>query len=86
MQIDGTEQEGYPGTNENIEWTSSVSAELEYGSHSGSMQVQSGTQFGYGDAAANTLFRDEDEDDRTSHMSVSLTYDGEVDESESKRR
>ncbi|CAH8275280.1 unnamed protein product [Arabidopsis lyrata] len=86
MQIDGTEQEGYPGTNENIEWTSPVSAELEYGSHSGSMQVQSGTQFGYGDAAANTLFRDEDEDDRTSHMSVSLTYDGEVDESESKRR
>ncbi|KAG7541396.1 WRKY domain superfamily [Arabidopsis thaliana x Arabidopsis arenosa] len=88
MQIDGTEQEGFAGTNDNIEWTSPVSAELEYGSHSGSMQVQSGTQFGYGDAAANALFRDEDEDkdDRTSHMSVSLTYDGEVDESESKRR
>ncbi|CAL9226921.1 unnamed protein product [Arabidopsis halleri] len=86
MQIDGTEQEGFAGTNENIEWTSPVSAELEYGSHSGSMQVQSRTQFGYGDAAANTLIRDEDEDDRTSHMSVSLTYDGEADESESKRR
>lgn len=90
MQIDGTEQteqEGFAGTNEqNIEWTSPVSAEMEYGSHSGLMQVQSGTQFGYGDATADAFFRDEDEDDRTSHMSVSLSYDGEIDESESKRR
>ncbi|KAL9818909.1 putative WRKY transcription factor 34 [Arabidopsis thaliana] len=87
MQIDATEYEGFAGTNENIEWTSPVSAELEYGSHSGSMQVQNGThQFGYGDAAADALYRDENEDDRTSHMSVSLTYDGEVEESESKRR
>ncbi|KAL1202958.1 putative WRKY transcription factor 34 [Cardamine amara subsp. amara] len=89
MQVDGTEQtaqKGFAGTNENIEWTSPVSAELEYGSHSGLMQVQSGTQFGYGDATADAFFRDEDEDDRASHMSVSLSYDGEVDESESKRR
>ncbi|EOA19137.1 hypothetical protein CARUB_v10007808mg [Capsella rubella] len=85
MQVDGTEQEGFAGTNENLEWTSPTS-ELKYGSHSGSMQVQSGIQFGFGDAAANAFFRDEDEDDRTSHMSVSLSYDGEVDESESKRR
>lgn len=85
MQIDGTDQKGFAGTNENIKWTSPVS-ELEYGIHSGSMQVQSRTQFGYGDAAADAFFRDEYEDDRTSHMSVSLSYDGEVDKSESKRR
>ncbi|ESQ54635.1 hypothetical protein EUTSA_v10027010mg [Eutrema salsugineum] len=86
MQIDGTEQESFGGTNENIEWTSPVSAELDYGSHSGSMQVQNGTQFGYGDAVADAFFKGEDEEDGTSHMSVSLGYDGEVDESESKRR
>ncbi|XP_019086219.1 PREDICTED: probable WRKY transcription factor 34 [Camelina sativa] len=81
----GSQQEGFAGTNENIDWTSPVS-ELKYGSHSGSMQVKSETQFGYGDAAADAFFRDEEEDDRTSHMSVSLSYDEEVDESESKRR
>lgn len=89
MQIDGTEQteqEGFAGTNENIEWKSPVSAELEYGCHYGSMQVQSGTQFRYGDATVGSFFRDEDEEDRASHMSVSLGYDEEVDESESKRR
>ncbi|CAH2077880.1 unnamed protein product [Thlaspi arvense] len=86
MQIDGAEQEGFAGTNENIEWTSPVSAELEYGSLSGSMQVQCGTQFGHGDAAADAFFKDDDEEERTSHMSVPLGYEGEVDESESKRR
>ncbi|KAH0902351.1 hypothetical protein HID58_041854 [Brassica napus] len=74
MQIGGTEQqESFAGTNENIEWTSPVR-------NYGSMQVQSGTQFGYGDAA---FFNDEE--DRTSHMSVSMGYDGEADESEPKR-
>ena len=74
MQIDGTEQQGLAGTNENIEWTSPVR-------NYGSMQVQNRTQFGYGDAA---FFKDEE--DRTSDMSVSMGYDGEADESEPKRR
>ncbi|VVA95624.1 unnamed protein product [Arabis nemorensis] len=84
MQVDGTEQteqEGFIRTNDNTEWTSPVSAELEYGCHYGSLQVQSRTQFGY-----DSFFRDEDEADRTTHNSVSLGYDREVDESESKRR
>lgn len=86
-QIDGTEQEGFGGNNDNLEWTSPVSAEHEYGSHSGSVQVQSGAQCWYGDAvAADRFSRDEDEEDRTYHMSVSQGYNGEVDESESKRR
>ncbi|CAN6987631.1 unnamed protein product [Brassica rapa subsp. trilocularis] len=76
MQIDGTEQQGLAGTNENIEWTSPVR-------NYGSMQVQNRTQFGYGDAA---FFKDEDEEDRTSHMSDSMGYYGEADESEPKRR
>ncbi|KAL0873243.1 hypothetical protein Bca101_022948 [Brassica carinata] len=78
MQIYGTEQQdGFAGTDENIEWTSPVSH------HSGSMQVQSGTQFGYGDAA---FFKVEDEEDRASHMSVSMGDEREADESETKRR
>ncbi|KAH0871219.1 hypothetical protein HID58_078241 [Brassica napus] len=78
MQIDGT------GTNENLQWTSPVYEEVGYGSHSGSMQVQSGTQFGYGGVATDAFSKDEE--DRTSFMSVSLGYDGQVDESEPKRR
>lgn len=87
-QIDAPEQEGFGGNNENVEWTSPVSAELEYGSHAGSMQGQSGTQCWYGDAIAADVFsRDEDhEEDRTYQISVSQGYNGEVDESESKRR
>ncbi|KAF8113966.1 hypothetical protein N665_0043s0039 [Sinapis alba] len=78
MQVDGTEQqEGFAGTDQNIEWAS-------HASHSGSMQVQSGTQFGYGGDAA--FFKVEDEEDRTSHMSVSMGDEGEADESEPKRR
>ncbi|KAG2263138.1 hypothetical protein Bca52824_070217 [Brassica carinata] len=50
----------------------------------GSMQVQSGTQFGYGGVATDAFFKDEE--DSTSHMSVSLGYDGQADESERKRR
>ncbi|KAJ4913248.1 putative WRKY transcription factor 34 [Raphanus sativus] len=77
MQLDGTEQqESFAGTDENVEWTSPVS-------HSGSMQVQSGTQFGYGDAA---FFNVEGEEERTSHMSLSIGGNGEADESEPKRR
>ncbi|KAF8082180.1 hypothetical protein N665_0845s0038 [Sinapis alba] len=84
MQIDGTEQECFGGTNENLQWTSPVSEEVGYGSRSGSVQVRSGTQFGYGGAETDALFRDEE--DRTSHMSVSLGYDRDVAESEPKRR
>ncbi|KAH0935608.1 hypothetical protein HID58_012725 [Brassica napus] len=78
MQIDGT------GTNENLQWTSPVSEEVGYGSHSGSMQVQSGAQFGYGGVATDAFSKDEE--DRTSYMSVSLGYHGQIDESEPKRR
>ncbi|KAJ0251379.1 WRKY transcription factor 34 [Hirschfeldia incana] len=74
MQVDGTEQEGFAGTDENVEWISPVS-------HSGSMQVQSGARFGYGDTA---FFKEEE--DRTSHMNSSMGYDGEAGESEPKRR
>ncbi|CAN7014602.1 unnamed protein product [Brassica rapa subsp. trilocularis] len=78
MQIDGT------GTKENLQWTSPVSEEVGYGSHSGSMQVQSGTQFGYGGVATDAFSKDEE--DCTFYMSVSLGYHGQIDESEPKRR
>ncbi|CAN8273851.1 unnamed protein product [Cochlearia groenlandica] len=84
LQIHGTGHEGFVATSENIEWASPVSAENEYRSYYGSMQVQSGTRFGYGDG--DSFFIDEDDEDRVSHTSVSLGYDREVDEYESKRR
>ncbi|CAH2069770.1 unnamed protein product [Thlaspi arvense] len=87
-----TQQQG--GSNEN-----NVEEGFEYGNQSGSIQAQNGGQYESGDAAvvvvdaSSTFSNDEDEDDRGTHGSVSLGYDGggggggaEGDESESKRR
>lgn len=71
---------------DNLEVTSSASVGPEY--QSASVQAQNGTHFESSDAvdASSTFSNDEDEDDRGTHGSVSLGYDGEGDESESKRR
>ncbi|KAK6934701.1 WRKY domain [Dillenia turbinata] len=73
---------------ENVEVTSSTSMGPEYCNPSASLQPQNGSHFESGDAvdASSTFSNDEDEDDRATHGSVSLGYDGEGDESESKRR
>lgn len=73
---------------DNLEVTSPASLGPEYCNQSASVQVQNGTNFESGDAvdASSTFSNDEDEDDRGTHGSVSLGYDGEGDESESKRR
>lgn len=73
---------------DNVEVTSSASVAPEYCNQSTSLQPQNGTttHFESGDAvdASCTFSNDEDEDDRATHGSVG--YDGEGDESESKRR
>nr|WGV38263.1 WRKY [Loropetalum chinense var. rubrum] len=73
---------------DNLEVTSSATVGPEYCNPSSSLQAQNGTHFESGDAvdASSTFSNDEDEDDRGTHGSVSLGYDGEGDESESKRR
>eukprot|EP00257_Ricinus_communis_P027487 XP_025014901.1 probable WRKY transcription factor 2 isoform X2 [Ricinus communis] len=71
---------------DNVEVTSSASVGPEFGNHSSAVQALNGTNFESGDAidASSTFSNDEDEDDRATHGSVG--YDGEGDESESKRR
>ena len=72
---------------DNLEATSSLGA--EFGNTSTALQGQNCAPFESGDAvdASSTFSNDEDEDDRVTHGSVSLGYDGgEGDESESKRR
>ncbi|XP_059666621.1 probable WRKY transcription factor 2 [Cornus florida] len=72
---------------DNLEVTSLASADPDY--HDASpLQAQNGTQFESGDAVdgSSTFSNDDDEDDRGTHGSVSLGYDGEEDESDSKRR
>ncbi|XP_028807924.1 probable WRKY transcription factor 2 [Neltuma alba] len=75
---------------ENLEVTCSAAASggPEFGNQSTNLQGQNGTQFESGDAvdASSTFSNDEDDDDRGTHGSVSVGYDGEGDESESKRR
>ncbi|KAK7259848.1 hypothetical protein RIF29_25463 [Crotalaria pallida] len=73
---------------DNPEVTSSASVGPEYCNQSPNLQTQNGTHIDTGDAkdASSTFSNDEDEDDRGTHGSVSLGYDGEGDESESKRR
>ncbi|KAL2483795.1 putative WRKY transcription factor 2 [Forsythia ovata] len=73
---------------ENPDSTSSAALGQEYGNGTTSFQGQIGTQFESGDGVegSSTFSNDEDEDDRATHGSVSLGYDGEGDESESKRR
>ncbi|MED6205129.1 WRKY Transcription Factor [Stylosanthes scabra] len=74
--------------NENLEVTSSASVAPEYCNQSTNSQAQNGAQFDSGDAvdASSTFSNEDDDDDRGTHGSVSLGYDGEGDESESKRR
>ncbi|CAA2984722.1 probable WRKY transcription factor 2 isoform X1 [Olea europaea subsp. europaea] len=68
----------------------STSAALgqEYGNGTTSFQAQIGTQFESSDGvqASSAFSNDEEEDDRVTHGSVSLGYEGEGDETESKRR
>ncbi|GLT83783.1 hypothetical protein SLE2022_020540 [Rubroshorea leprosula] len=75
-------------SHDNIEVTSSTTLAPEYGNGSTSLQAPNGTHFESGDAvdASSTFSNDEDEDDQGTHGSMSLCYDGEGDESESKRR
>ncbi|KAJ0044575.1 hypothetical protein Pint_03602 [Pistacia integerrima] len=70
---------------DNVEVTSAATVGPEY-NQSTSLQAQNGTHFETGDAvdASSTFSNDEEEDDRGTHGSVG--YDGEGDESESKRR
>ncbi|KAI5674610.1 hypothetical protein M9H77_14974 [Catharanthus roseus] len=76
------------GRNDNPEVTSSAMMGSEYCNGANSLQAQNGSQFETGDAvdASSTFSNDEEDDDRATHGSVSLGYDGEGDESESKRR
>lgn len=73
---------------DNVEVTSSGPLGPEYCNAAINLQVQNGAQFESGDAVdrSSTFSNEEDEDDRATHGSVSLGYDGEGDESESKRR
>lgn len=94
VSCNNTQQQG--GSNENN--VEEGSTRFEYGNQSGSIQAQTGGQYESGDPvvvvdASSTFSNDEDEDDRGTHGSVSLGYDGgggggggEGDESESKRR
>ncbi|WRX28791.1 WRKY domain - like 10 [Theobroma cacao] len=80
----GTVAATHDWRHDSIEVTSSAPVGPEYGN----VQAPNGTHFESGDAvdASSTFSNDEDEDDRGTHGSVSLGYDGEGDESESKRR
>ncbi|GFS41374.1 WRKY DNA-binding protein 2 [Actinidia rufa] len=71
--------------NENLEVTSLASVGAEYSNAPNSLN---GTHVEPGDAVdgSSTFSNEEDEDDRATHGSISLGYDAEGDESESKRR
>lgn len=73
---------------DNLEVPASVSVAPEPCHRSASLQAQNGTHFEPGNTVdvSSTFSNDEDDDDRGTHGSVSLGYDGEEDESESKRR
>ncbi|PNX80494.1 WRKY transcription factor, partial [Trifolium pratense] len=70
---------------DNLEATSSLNP--EYGNQSTNLQTQNGTaHFDSGDAVdGSSTFSNEGEDDQATNGSVSLAYDVEGDESESKR-
>ncbi|KAK4420602.1 putative WRKY transcription factor 2 [Sesamum alatum] len=71
---------------DNLEATSSAQLVHEY-SNGATFQAQNGAQYEPGDAVDGSPFsNDEEDDDQATHASVSLGYDGEGDESESKRR
>nr|WCL15192.1 WRKY16347 [Atractylodes chinensis] len=97
MQGDVTEARGNGGDGGHV-WATSMQhkgnghwsqeSNLEVTSSGMVVQGQSGGQFESSDAVdgSSTFSNDEEEDDRATHGSVSLGYDGEGDESESKRR
>uniref|UniRef100_A0A2P2MV59 Putative WRKY transcription factor 2 isoform X2 n=1 Tax=Rhizophora mucronata TaxID=61149 RepID=A0A2P2MV59_RHIMU len=69
---------------DNFEVTSSASMGPEFGNPSSMVQAPNHLESGDAVDASSTFSNDEDEDDRGTHGSVG--YDGEGDESESKRR
>ncbi|KAI3456732.1 hypothetical protein Pfo_013395 [Paulownia fortunei] len=74
---------------DNLEATSSAPLGQKYSNGATTtLQAQSGAQYESGDGVdgSSTFSNDEDDDDRATHGSVSLGYDGEGDELESKRR
>ncbi|XP_038904983.1 probable WRKY transcription factor 2 isoform X2 [Benincasa hispida] len=86
-------QKGIPGgapdwMQENLEVTSSASLGPEYGNHLNPLQAQNNSHIETVEAidASSTFSNDEDEDDRGTHGSITLGYEGEGDESESKKR
>ncbi|KAL0328622.1 UNVERIFIED_CONTAM: putative WRKY transcription factor 2 [Sesamum calycinum] len=72
---------------DNLEATSSAQLVQEY-SNGATFQAQNGAQYESGDAVdgSSPFSNDEEDDDQATHASVSLGYDVEGDESESKRR
>ncbi|XP_049412642.1 probable WRKY transcription factor 2 isoform X1 [Solanum stenotomum] len=79
---------GFDWRNNNLDATSSANLGSEYCNRSAPVSAQNNTRLESGDAVdvSSTFSNDEDEDDRGTHGSVSQGYDGEGDESESKRR
>ncbi|XP_022143503.1 probable WRKY transcription factor 2 [Momordica charantia] len=74
---------------DNLEVTSSAaSLGPEYGNQPNPLQAQNGSHIETVEAidASSTFSNDEDEDDRGTHGSITLGYEGEGDESESKKR
>eukprot|EP00268_Persea_americana_P056716 TRINITY_DN6728_c0_g1_i1.p1 TRINITY_DN6728_c0_g1~~TRINITY_DN6728_c0_g1_i1.p1 ORF type:complete len:741 (-),score=186.62 TRINITY_DN6728_c0_g1_i1:224-2446(-) len=73
---------------DDMETESSASAATELCNPSASTLVQNGPHFESGDAidVSSTVSNNDDDDDQGTHGSVSLGYDEEGDESESKRR
>nr|UVI62155.1 WRKY transcription factor [Rehmannia glutinosa] len=75
------------GRQDNLEATCPAPLVQEY-SNGATLQAQNGSQYESGDGVdrSSTFSNDDDDDDRATHGSISLGYDGEGDESESKRR
>ncbi|KAG9448876.1 hypothetical protein H6P81_008841 [Aristolochia fimbriata] len=74
--------------NDGMETASSASMPTEFVDPATSATAQNGTRIDNADAidVSSTMSNEDDEDDRGTHGSVSLGYDDEGDESESKRR
>lgn len=70
---------------DSVEVTSSASGGPEFGNPSSSVQAQNGSHFESADGVdVSSTFSNDEDDDRATHGSVG--YDGEGEESESKRR
>ncbi|XP_075494640.1 putative WRKY transcription factor 2 [Primulina tabacum] len=71
----------------NLNVTQSTGLSPEYGIGTNLLHTQTGQlELGDGVEGSSTFSNEDDDDDRVTHGSVSLGYDGEGDESESKRR